>query len=127
MRSHAAIVGGDEVREVVRAGGLLARDRHVVAMLSGGRDSVCLLDVTVALCEPRLVRALHVNYRLREQADEDERFCAALCERFGVELEVVREPRPAAAAARRVGEPAGVGARGALPRRGAHGARRRTR
>jgi tRNA(Ile)-lysidine synthase len=87
-------VGGEEVREVVRTGGLLAQDRPVVAMLSGGRDSVCLLDVAVALCEPGDVSALHVNYGLREQADADERHCAALCERLGVELQIVRESRP---------------------------------
>ena len=28
----------EEVREAVRGGGLFARDRSVVAMLSGGRD-----------------------------------------------------------------------------------------
>jgi tRNA(Ile)-lysidine synthase len=84
-------VGAEEVREAVRAGGLLAQDRPVVAMLSGGRDSVCLLDVTVALCEPGDVSALHVNYGLREQADAEERHCAALCDRLGVELCVVRE------------------------------------
>ena len=50
-------------------------ERPVVAMLSGGRDSVCLLDVAVALCGPEQVRALHVNYGLREEADEDERHC----------------------------------------------------
>jgi tRNA(Ile)-lysidine synthase len=86
-------VDGEEVREAVRAGGLLARDRPVVAMLSGGRDSVCLLDVVVALCEPGDVSALHVNYGLREQADADERHCVALCESLNVGLEVVRERR----------------------------------
>ncbi len=86
-------VGGEEVREAVRAAGLLAQDRPVVAMLSGGRDSVCLLDVAVALCEPGDVSALHVNYGLREQADADERHCVGLCKQLGVELEVVRERR----------------------------------
>ncbi len=42
----------EQVREAVRAGGLFARDRPVVAMLSGGRDSTCLLDVAVALLRP---------------------------------------------------------------------------
>jgi tRNA(Ile)-lysidine synthase len=84
-------VAGEEVREAVRAGGLLAQDRPVVVMLSGGRDSVCLLDVAVALCEPGDVSALHVNYGLREQAGEEERHCIALCEGLGVGLEVVRE------------------------------------
>jgi tRNA(Ile)-lysidine synthase len=84
-------MGAEEVREAVRAGGLLAQDRPVVAMLSGGRDSVCLLDVAVALCEPGDVSALHVNYGLREQADVEERHCVALCGQLGVNLEVVRE------------------------------------
>ena len=114
-------MGGEEVREAVRAAGLLAQDRPVVAMLSGGRDSVCLLDVAVTLCEPGDVSALHVNYGLREQAGADERHCVALCEQLGVELQVVRERRPPRDRADRscagdgVGQPAGLGARGALP------------
>ena len=79
----------EEIRELVQAGGLFARDRPVVAMLSGGRDSSCLLDVAVALLGPKAVSALHVNYGLREEADADEHHCATLCSELGVELEVV--------------------------------------
>ena len=60
------------VRDSVRAGGLLAPPRPVLVMLSGGRDSVCLLDVAVALRTAQAVSALHVNYGLRAQADADE-------------------------------------------------------
>jgi len=80
----------EEVRGAVRAGGLFARDRPLVAMLSGGCDSTCLLDVAVALLGPAALCALHVNYGLREQSDADEGHCADLCEQLGVELEVVR-------------------------------------
>jgi tRNA(Ile)-lysidine synthase len=93
-------MAGEDVREAVRRGGLLTQDRPVLAMLSGGRDSVCLLDVAVALRTAGEVSALHVNYGLREQADADERHCVALCERLGVALEVVRERRPEPAPAR---------------------------
>jgi tRNA(Ile)-lysidine synthase len=82
-----------EVRERVRAGGLLPEGSAVVAMLSGGRDSVCLLDVAVALCGPERVRALHVNYGLRAESDGDERHCRGLCEQLGVELRAVRARR----------------------------------
>jgi tRNA(Ile)-lysidine synthase len=82
-----------EVRERVRAGGLLAEGSSVVAMLSGGRDSVCLLDVAVALRGAERVRALHVNYGLRAESDGEETHCRALCERLGVRLEVVRASR----------------------------------
>ena len=91
----------EQVREVVRAGGLLLPTHPndlpthpVVAMVSGGRDSVCLLDVAVALGAQGSVRALHVNYGLRgAESDADERHCAALCEQLGVELEIVHASR----------------------------------
>ncbi len=94
----------EEVRELVRAGGLFARDRPVVAMLSGGRDSTCLLDVAVALLGRGSVSALHVNYGLRAEADVDERHCAALCDLLGVELEPVRAGRSSAPGAAEEGE-----------------------
>jgi tRNA(Ile)-lysidine synthase len=85
----------EQVREQVRTGALFARDRPVVVMLSGGRDSTCLLDVAVALLGCASVSALHVNYGLRESSDADAAHCAALCEQLGVELEVVRIERAA--------------------------------
>ena len=57
-----------QVREAVRESGLFARDRPVLAMISAGRDSTCLLDVAVALLGAGAVAALHVNYGLREDA-----------------------------------------------------------
>jgi tRNA(Ile)-lysidine synthase len=58
----------------------------VVVLFSGGRDSTCLLDLAVRRAGP--VTALHVNYALRAEADEDEAHCAAMCERLGVPLRV---------------------------------------
>jgi tRNA(Ile)-lysidine synthase len=79
----------EQVSQAVRDGGLFARDRSVVAMLSGGRDSTCLLDVAVGLLGAHSLCALHVNYGLREAAGADERHCALLCQQLGVELHVV--------------------------------------
>jgi tRNA(Ile)-lysidine synthase len=90
----------DGVLEHVRAGGLLPAGGSVVVLLSGGRDSVCLLDVAARLAAaddgPGRVLAVHVNYGLRDDADDDERHCAALCEWLGVELSVERPRRPEA-------------------------------
>jgi tRNA(Ile)-lysidine synthase len=80
----------EHVLESVRAGGLLAPGRPVLVMLSGGRDSTCLLDVAVTIAGARSTRALHVNYGLRESADADERHSALLCEHLGVALQVER-------------------------------------
>jgi tRNA(Ile)-lysidine synthase len=79
----------------VRATGLLPDGGAVVVLLSGGRDSVCLLDVAVALAGRDVVRALHVNYGLRDEADADEAHCQALCDRLEVPLDVEAARRPA--------------------------------
>ena len=63
----------------------------IVVLLSGGRDSVCLLHHM----KGEDVTALHVNYGLRPEADEDEAFCRSLCERLGVPLVVHRAGPPA--------------------------------
>jgi len=71
----------------VRATGLLREDAHYLALVSGGRDSVCLLDVLAQICGRDAVTALHVNYGLRgEDSDADERHVAMLCARAEVEL-----------------------------------------
>jgi tRNA(Ile)-lysidine synthase len=76
--------------EAARASGLVRPGEPLLVLLSGGADSVCLLDVAVELGAG--VSALHVNYGLRDGADADERFCRELCERLGVALTVERAP-----------------------------------
>jgi tRNA(Ile)-lysidine synthase len=84
----------EQMLEVVREGGLLADGAPAVAMLSGGRDSVCLLDLAVCLLGPEAVTAVHVNYGLRDDSDADEVHCSELCGGLGVALEVERPRRP---------------------------------
>jgi len=87
-------MSADELLARVEEGGLLAGPAPVLAMLSGGRDSVCALDLAVRARGPERVSALHVNYGLRDEAGGDERHCAELCLRLGVSLEVARPQRP---------------------------------
>jgi tRNA(Ile)-lysidine synthase len=75
--------------------GLLEPGRPVLVLLSGGRDSTCLLDLAVRIAGPGRVTALHVNYGLRLAADDDQAHCADLCRRLGVPLEVRQPRRPA--------------------------------
>ena len=68
------------------------RGKRVAVALSGGLDSVVLLNL---LHERRSVRelslsAIHVNHQLSSHAGEWEHFCRALCERHGVGFTVQR-------------------------------------
>lgn len=83
------------VEAAVAAGGLLGPGRDVVVLLSGGRDSICLLDLAVRLGRPGGVIALHVDYGLRESAHDDAELCRRVCSRLGVELTVERPSPPA--------------------------------
>ncbi|HEX3608296.1 MAG TPA: tRNA lysidine(34) synthetase TilS [Solirubrobacterales bacterium] len=80
--------------ESVRVGGLLPAGVPVVAMLSGGRDSICLVDLLARLLGTEAVTALHVNYGLRDDSDADEEHCRRLRERLDLRLEVERPRRP---------------------------------
>jgi tRNA(Ile)-lysidine synthase len=73
----------------------------VVAAVSGGPDSVALLDILRQFSSGGRIRlaACHLNHQLRgAEADDDERFVESLCDSMGVPLEVGR--RDVAALAR---------------------------
>ncbi len=72
--------------QAARASGLVGEGEPLLVMLSGGGDSVCLLEVCVRL--GARVSVLHVNYGLREGAGQDEASCGELCEQLGVPLVV---------------------------------------
>jgi tRNA(Ile)-lysidine synthase len=69
--------------------GVPAHGDALVVGLSGGADSVALLDVLVRSGSARgfTVIAAHLDHGLRPASPADARFCAELCARFGVRLE----------------------------------------
>jgi tRNA(Ile)-lysidine synthase len=79
---------GERPLEAARESGLVGAGRPLLVLLSGGGDSVCLLDLALRL--GARASALHVNYGLRPGADEDERFVRELCARLDVPLAVER-------------------------------------
>jgi len=81
------------VLETVRGGGVVSPSERHIALVSGGRDSICLLDVLVSICGSSRVTVLHVNYGLRgEESDGDERHVRSACEALGVGCEIFRAP-----------------------------------
>ena len=65
-------------------------------LLSGGQDSVCLLDLAVSIAGRAAVRALHLHYGLRPGADADAALCRDLCDVLGVPLSVRAPATPRA-------------------------------
>lgn len=71
---------------------LLPAGTSVLAAVSGGADSVCLLDL-LRLAQPRFkleLAAFHLNHGLRDTAVRDESYVRRLCRDWQVELVVVR-------------------------------------
>jgi tRNA(Ile)-lysidine synthase len=90
--SRAGGGDGDVVLEAARESGLVRAGEPLLVMVSGGGDSVALLDIAVRL--GAAVSVLHVNYGLREGADGDEDFVRDLTGRLGVTLHAHRVTLP---------------------------------
>lgn len=64
---------------------MLPSGARVIAAVSGGPDSVCLLHLLRELAPQALVGVAHFNHQLRgEESEEDERFVAALAGSFNL-------------------------------------------
>jgi tRNA(Ile)-lysidine synthase len=78
------------VGAALRVAGVPARGEKLVVAVSGGSDSVALLDALVTLSCPRGFRpvAAHLDHALRAGSAEDAAFCRAFCQRLGVPIHV---------------------------------------
>ncbi len=77
----------EKVKDYIEKHRMLSKGDKVVAGLSGGADSVALLHILKELKGVFGIEivAAHVNHGLRgEEADEDEEFARALCEKWGI-------------------------------------------
>ena len=75
------------VTTYIRKHGLLVKDKPVLVAVSGGADSVALLDVLVRAGYNCIVA--HCNFHLRgAESDRDEAFVRSICEQMKVPLEV---------------------------------------
>ena len=83
----------EPVLAAARDSGLVRAGEPLLVMVSGGGDSVALLDIAVRLGAS--VTALHVNYGLREGAESDEQLVRELAGRLEVPLHVRQVTLPA--------------------------------
>ena len=66
----------------------------VAVGLSGGMDSVSLLEATLPLQGRWKILVCHVNHGISLHADSWERFCRRLCEKKNIPIIVCRVPTP---------------------------------
>jgi len=91
----------------IKEHGLIEPGFHVVAGISGGADSVCLLKVLKEIGKEYglSVTAVHVNHMLRgTESDADEAFVADLCRNWDIPLKVFRTDIAAVSRAEGLGE-----------------------
>lgn len=95
----------EEVRNTLREFHMVSRGDRIVAGVSGGADSVCLLLLMQELAKELSVRiyAVHVNHGLRKTAGRDERFTEELCSRLEIPLRIYRIDAAEEAKRRRIG------------------------
>lgn len=101
-RAQPAEVSG--LRARVRETGLLPRPTAtgdapraaVLVLCSGGRDSLCLLDVAAALCGPEAIHVLHVDHGLRD-TEPDAELVRSLAAELGVAAVEIQHAGPSPA------------------------------
>lgn len=93
----------DSVRKYIRDNEMLSPGDGAIIGVSGGADSVALLNVLLQISrefaddgeEALSLRVIHVNHMIRgEEADRDEKFVAELCEKLDIPFKVYREDIP---------------------------------
>lgn len=77
----------DKVRKYIKENNMIEKNDSVIVGLSGGADSVCLLDILTSLREELGldITAVHVHHGIRgEEADRDLQFAKEKCEERNV-------------------------------------------
>lgn len=85
----------DKILKYMEEYHMLPENGNIVAGVSGGADSVCLLYALVKLRDGQRpgirLTAVHINHKLRKEAGEDAAFVEELCRRWKVPFVLVEE------------------------------------
>lgn len=77
---------------------LIKKGDKILVALSGGPDSIFMLNFLLKFKKKYGIEvgAMHINHMIRgKEADDDEKFCRKLCERFSVQYHAVKKNVPA--------------------------------
>ncbi len=83
----------EKVKSYIKKNNMLREGDTVVAGISGGADSVCLLFILIQLRKEISFRlsVVHINHRIRAEAGEDARFVEALCGKWNCDFYCIEE------------------------------------
>lgn len=88
----------EKVKRYIEKQHMISENDRVIAGVSGGADSVCLLFILIRLMEEWgfMLHAVHINHCIRgEAADRDETYVRKICGERNVPLTVSRKNVPA--------------------------------
>ncbi|GFI44732.1 tRNA(Ile)-lysidine synthase [Lachnospiraceae bacterium] len=96
----------NKVLDYVKKYRMIEPEDTIVAGISGGADSVCLLFVLAELQKriPFAIRVVHVDHGIRQEAAEDACYVRELCRRFDIPFTLVEENVREGAKIRRISE-----------------------
>ena len=79
-----------KVLKTIQKYNLIESGDKIVVGVSGGPDSMCLLDILIKVCQdspsPLAIVVAHVNHMIREEANEEENFVKTFCEKNNIEF-----------------------------------------
>jgi tRNA(Ile)-lysidine synthase len=82
------------IRENIEKNSLLSECSGVVLAVSGGADSMTLLDYFIREIKSVPFAVAHVNHGIRKESDAEEEFLKSYCDNHSVRLEVLRADIP---------------------------------
>ena len=82
----------DKVYRYMKSCHMIPPGRRILVAVSGGADSMCLLEVLRKLQDRAQleIRVLHVHHGLRESAEDDLQYVAEYCKEAGIPFQAVR-------------------------------------
>ena len=80
-----------KVLKTIKDNKLIQTGDKIVLAVSGGPDSICMLNVFSKMCQTNpshsaQIVVAHVNHLIREEAQEDEKYVQKICEEKGIEF-----------------------------------------
>ena len=77
----------NKVTKTIKKYNLIKNGDKIVVGVSGGPDSICLLDILRKMKNPTFnIIVAHINHMIREEADEDENFVKEYCNKNNIQF-----------------------------------------